>query len=108
MDIAEGTFINEARIETYLGDGTKEEDWAALIKVIGSDIDLFIDDGSHRWMDQVATCRALRPMLKDAIYIIEDVLHPDKIREALPEFTIESPNLVDKKHRDDRLLIVKL
>ena len=108
MDISAKTLIQEDRIKTYLGDSTKEFDLLTLLDKIGDDIDLLIDDGSHRRADQIATCKLLRPMLKNAIYIIDDVLFPDTIGKPLPEFTMESPNLVDKKYRDDRLLIVKL
>ena len=108
VDIDEETLITEGRIVTYLGDGTNEEYLVKLIEEIGSNIDLFIDDGSHRWEDQVAACKILRPLLKNAIYIIEDVLHPDKIKEALPNFKIETPDLIGKKHRDDRLSHLEL
>ena len=107
MDIAEKTLIKEERIETYLGDGTKEEDLVKVIEKIGSDIDLFIDDGSHRRADQIATCKILRPMLKDAIYIIEDVSYPGTLISELSDFKIEIPNL-DTRYRDDRLVVVKL
>jgi len=85
-DFMPDTLFEDERIKTYLCDERKEEDVATLIKTIGSDIDILIDDASHRVADQVFLARTLLPLLKkDVIYIIEDVGHSGYLRKALNE-----------------------
>ena len=107
IDINEDNLITEDRIETFLCDGTNEEELKKALQKIGTDIDLFIDDGSHVYKDQVKTCKALRPLLKDATYIIEDVNRPDTIIRLLKGFGVVIPKLNNTKRRDDRLLVIK-
>ena len=107
IDIAEETLIQEERITTYLCDETKEKDLRDVIEKIGTDIDLFIDDGSHRSNHQIFTAKILRPLLKDDIYIIEDVKLIDTLKRKL---NVEIPTLNRKfiKYRGDALAIVNL
>lgn len=109
LDIVEETLIQEERITSYLCDETKEKDLRDVIKKIGSDIDLFIDDGSHRSNHQIFAAKILRPLLKNAIYIIEDVKLPGTLKRKL---NVEIPALNRKyrikKYSSDRLAIVNL
>jgi len=98
--------IGGKRIKTYICDEIKEKDLLRVIKRIGADIDLFIDDASHKVEDQIATCKILRPILKKAIYIIEDVSYPQKLQDGLP-YKVEIPVLKDKKYNDDRLAYIR-
>jgi cephalosporin hydroxylase len=99
--------INKEGIETFICDGTKKDELIKVLAKIGTDIDLFIDDGSHRTRDQIATCKILRPILKNAIYIIEDVKYPDTLKKGLP-YKVEYPVLENIKYNDDRLAVIKL
>ena len=73
-DIQEDCMFEDERIKTYLCDEKKKEDIVELVKKTGSDIDIFIDDGSHHPNDQVLLARTILPLLKnDVIYVIEDV-----------------------------------
>jgi hypothetical protein len=96
-----------------LCDETKEEDVKNLIDQTGSDIDLFIDDGSHDWHHQAFLAKTILPLLKkDVIYIIEDVGFPLHIMDELKDYECSVPRLHYKKNRKnhipkDRLLLVK-
>jgi len=51
---------------------------------IPNDIDIVIDDGSHRLVDQIKTFDLLFPKLKiGGLYIIEDVLALDEVKQKL-------------------------
>ena len=112
-DIKEDIIFEDYRIKTYLCDETKEEDIKNLIDQTGSDIDLFIDDGSHDWHHQAFLAKTVLPLLKkDVIYIIEDVGFPLHIMEELKDYECSVPRLHYKKNRKnhipkDRLLLVK-
>lgn len=90
------------RIKVYRADQSNEFDLQMLIDNIGTDIDLVIDDGSHRPNDQIVSCIKIFPQLdKGATYIIEDV--GMDISEQLAEF---NPEVKKVGHRyDDRLII---
>ena len=112
-DIAPEAMIEDIRIKTFLCDETKEEDVKNLIDQTGSDIDLFIDDGSHDWHHQAFLAKTILPLLKkDVIYIIEDVGFPLHIMDELKDYECSVPRLHYKKNRKnhipkDRLLLVK-
>jgi len=85
-DINPETIFEDERIKTHLCDERKKEDVVKLIETIGSDIDIVIDDASHRCADQFFLAKTLLPLLKkDVIYVIEDVGHSRYIQKALSE-----------------------
>ena len=100
-DIVPDIMFEEDHIKTFVCDERKEEDLLKLIEQTGSDIDLFVDDGSHRTEDQALTLKILRPIMRDAIYIIEDVSHFRNLRKRMPRYEYEflSPQLVLVKYR---------
>jgi len=106
-DILPELMFKDERIETILCDQSKKESLESLIKKTGNDIDLFIDDGSHRPGHQILTCLTLMPLLKkDVIYIIEDVGNLD----IIPYFKDYDCHIVRKSrlhNRYNRLLEVK-
>jgi hypothetical protein len=105
MDIKQNCVFKDGNIETLVGDHNKGKDLLNLILFTGLDIDLFIEDGSHKAEDQVFICKFLMPLLnKDVIYVIEDVGHPE-IAEQLTEYDVFIPNF-KRVRRDDRLLVV--
>ncbi len=116
-DIAPETMFRSHRINTYVCDERKKEDLEALVKKTGSDIDIFIDDGSHKWQDQAFLAKTILPMLKkDIIYIIEDVGFPNHIIDELKDYECSVPRLpytlykvgkFKNKIPKDRLLIVQ-
>jgi hypothetical protein len=85
-DIRPEAIFTDKRIKTYLCDETKKEDLEKLIKNIGNDIDLVVDDASHHVYDQIFTCQTLMPLLKkDVLYVIEDVVHSRHIRKTISD-----------------------
>lgn len=106
-DIRPETIFEDERIKTYLCDERIKADLVRLIENTGSDIDLFVDDGSHHLSDQVFTCLTLMPLLKkDVIYVIEDVTHSRKLAKALSEYECWVPQ-ISKLGGDDQLVVVK-
>jgi len=106
-DIQPETVFEDRRIKTYVCNQTKQKDIIRMLKQTGSDIDLFIDDGSHTKEDQIYLAKTILPHLKeDVIYFIEDVTYPNYILENL-----KSHNCIifngGQKWRDDNLVLVK-
>lgn len=100
--------LDEKRITTLRGDQSNRVDIEYALRVSGRDIDLFIDDGSHKAAHQVATCKQVRPLLpREALYVIEDVGHPE-IQSELSEFACEEVRFRPRTNRDDRLIVVRM
>lgn len=98
--------FGEERIAVALCDQAKKEDLIFLFTIIGLDIDLVIDDGSHKPEDQVFTCLSTLPRLKKGcIYVIEDVADLS-ILEPIKQFY--KPEVIEcGKRYDDRLVVIK-
>lgn len=107
-DILEECVFKKDRIETFLCDQGKKEDLENLIKKTGTDIDLFIDDGSHMPEHQIFTCLILKPLLKkDCIYVIEDVRHREiQIEIEKAGYKVEYQMFRQKHGFDDRLFFI--
>lgn len=106
-DIRRESIIQDERIKTFLCDETKESDLKKLIQNTGGDIDIFIDDASHHVKDQIFAAKVILPLLKeDAIYIIEDVSHCNKICRALDMYNPSVP-FIPKAWRGGRLVVVQ-
>ena len=100
--------IKGDRIESILCDQRRSEHLRKLITQIGTDIDLVVDDGSHRSRDQIFTCLTLMPLLQKGVtYVIEDVADPS-IVDKLKAYVVEVPSLDQPKKRyDNRLVVVR-
>ena len=100
--------FNEDRIHTFKCDQSQKDSLVSLIEKTGTDIDLFIDDGSHESAHQILTCRVLMPLLKeDVIYIIEDVRVRNHFVELFKEYDCHFEEIHHRNRQDDRLIIVK-
>jgi len=101
-----GPYLNDKRFNIHIVDATKEE---SLDLLEGVKFDIIIDDGSHRYEDQVATFNLFKDKMNEGgIFIIEDVDCLDTKRE---EFTNLHDNceIIDNrfiKNRYDDVLIV--
>jgi len=94
VDILQETIFEADRIKTFLLNERDKPGLRKLVKEIGADIDLFIDDGSHVLSDQVRTCRTVMPYLsKDTTYMIEDVRRPAPMMEKMADYDISMINL---------------
>ncbi len=102
--------FREGKIKTVLCDQSKKEDLLSLLEMTGTDIDLFIDDGTHTTEDQVQTCLTVMPHLqKDALYIIEDVKDLD-VERRLMQFDTRLISLRASNGRrfsDDKMIVVR-
>jgi len=98
----------ENRIKTFYCDQSNIKDLERLIALTGFDIDLFIDDGTHKPEDQINTCLTVMPLLKkNAIYIIEDVVDLI-VLEKLTKAKFDCRMIGFSTNRyDDRLIIVR-
>ncbi len=106
-DINKDCLFEEDGIKTFLCDQTKAADLKKLIKKIGKDIDIFIEDGSHNPDVQVFTCLTVMPLLsKKALYVIEDVGHKE-IAAKLSMYNCEFKRKSKMTYVDDRLLLVR-
>jgi len=93
------------RITTFLADATDKVSMEKVIGEIGQDIDLVIDDGSHRLQDILSALNILMPLLKqDVIYIIEDSRHTQWFEENLK---IYKPKIFVFQRRFGSLAILK-
>jgi hypothetical protein len=93
-------------IQVFYCDQSKADDIDRLLGKIGTDIDIIIDDGSHKAKDQIFTCLEIFPKLKKgSIYIIEDVAK-DSVAEEIRKY-YECDTLRVGKRYDDQLVILK-
>lgn len=109
VDYRPDFLIKEDRIESILCDQRRREHLVSLIEKTGSDIDLVVEDASHRSRDQVFTCLTLMPLLKkEAIYIIEDVSQPNIVeRIGQYQYDVEIPKIPYRNRFDNRLVVVR-
>ncbi|MBD0839608.1 class I SAM-dependent methyltransferase [Streptomyces sp. TRM68416] len=72
MDLHDKSFVDEDRITTFVGDQSDPASLNAVADKIG-ELDVVIDDGSHRSPHVLTTFATLFPRLKDGgIYAVED------------------------------------
>jgi len=97
------------RIVPILCDQTSEDDIFNLVEITDCDVDLVIDDGSHKPEDQLSTCFEIVPGLnKGSIYIIEDVADESIFETIKKRFSYHDCQMVTLSNRyDDRLIIIK-
>lgn len=106
-DIDPRAKVKAKRITTFLCDQTNKKELTNLIKIVGSDIDLIIDDGSHKTKDQIFSCQVIMPIInKNVIYIIEDVKEPETIASSLSRYDCLIPKF-RQRFSDDNVVIVK-
>ena len=91
-DIEPKTMFEDEQIKTFLCDQRNKQDVEKLIQIVGTDIDLFIDDGAHYVTDQEFLCKTVLPLLKDdAIYVIEDVRSTSLLVQLLKDYDCTVP-----------------
>ena len=110
-DIKPFALIQEDRIESYYADQSKDKDLQRVIDIIGTDLDIVIDDGSHVEVDQLSTARYLLPLLKKGcIYVIEDTSTARQQSRILGrKYTAKAISFpkTEGKIRDDNLVVIK-
>ena len=75
IDVQPDTQFSEDRIGTYLCDSTDRVAVNRLVRQLDlHDVDVIVDDGSHRAADQVSTLENFFPLLgRRGLYVIEDI-----------------------------------
>jgi len=92
------------RCKIITGDSTNIDTY----KEIPNDIDIVIDDGSHRLFDQIKTFDLLFPKIKiGGLYIIEDVLALDEVKQKLLDLhrSVKIYDFRDITNRHDSVLV---
>jgi hypothetical protein len=109
MDILPECMFEDDRIHTFLGDQSKKDDLLNVLRKIGTDIDLVIDDGSHQMSHQLFTCLTLMPYLRKYVtYVIEDVVHGFEVIDELMEcgWNVYYRRFNAKRGFGDRMVVV--
>lgn len=113
VDISKEAQVKDDRIKTFVCDQMDGEKVQKIMKKIGYDIDLFVDDAAHWVETQVYLFQTVYPLLKEgAIYVIEDVRSPRHLRRALREIGYQSSEPVleregCKRYRNNLVVIKK-
>jgi len=74
LDVADCEGLEAHGIRTFQG-GQADEDVLERLLAQTGPLDVVIDDGSHRWADQIASFRKLYPHLKPGGYYVVEDLH---------------------------------
>jgi hypothetical protein len=107
-DILPEALFEDDRITAIRCDQRNRSDLEWLVSRTGADVDLFIDDGLHRWYHQANTCKTVMPWLnRRVVYVIEDVHSPNDIIKELDGYAYEEIRDTRAIHKDDRLLLVR-
>jgi 8-demethyl-8-alpha-L-rhamnosyltetracenomycin-C 2'-O-methyltransferase len=94
-DKARECIIEDERIKTFYCDENKEESIENLVKQVGSDVDLVIDDALHHIHNQIFLFKHLMPLLKkDVIYICEDCMRTRMMVNECPGYDTFVPRLL--------------
>jgi hypothetical protein len=108
-EIKDEYIFKEGRMEVIKCDASSLSDLESVLDKTGTDLDLVIDDASHRTKDQIFTCETIVPKLQgNFIYVIEDVAWDwifDELVKKLPDFDLTMVRA--GKRFDDRLIIIR-
>ena len=90
-------FDDEDRIHLVIGDSTSWESYSS----IPNDIDIIIDDGSHKPQDQFSTFQqAFNKLTDGGLYIIEDVRDIESLSSLLKEINFKIYDFRNKAEPD--------
>lgn len=106
MDNVDSRIFEEERIKIIKGDQFNLQDiWFMDTMITLRDMDIVIDDGSHRPEHQIFTALSILPRLKEgAIYIIEDVAK-NFVADCLEPYKMKFIRVGERY--DDQLIIIK-
>ena len=118
LDIRPDALVNQDRIKSFLCDQSNEDSLRNIVKKIGGNFDLIVDDGSHVPAHQVLTANVFYPLLAPGgLYFIEDVhTTTGRIYDGLNELEYVQANLgiphevIDVQNEalaDDRLILMR-
>jgi hypothetical protein len=101
IDINKSNAGDSNKIFTHIANQNSKDDLEKLVKYIGSNMDIILDDGSHIQEHQVTSFMTLSNFLNDnGLYIIEDILpqYIDNFKNlsAFPKEFVE--NVINKNY----------
>lgn len=107
LDNKREILIFSDRIRSFYCDQGDRESLLDAIAEMNTNFDIIIDDGSHVPEHQALSLEMLYPLLNlGGIYVIEDVLHPEKIMAGRAGYCEIKSFSVDSL-ADDRLMIFR-
>jgi demethylmacrocin O-methyltransferase len=105
-EIEDWRLFEKDRIKVIKCDQANQDDLYRVLKVTGTDIDLWVDDGSHKPEDQLYTFFQVFPILKPgATYVIEDIAD-ESIFAKIP-LSWKPELIVCGKRYDDKLIVCR-
>ena len=108
VDVLPQLMFEDRRIETYLCDQRDHKGLLAILDKTGHDLDLVIDDATHRPVDQVLTALAILPVLSSgAVYVIEDIYDPS-ITYYFSDYNCQLIHPWKRLKKDDMLIVIRL
>ena len=108
-DIDSSVFIDDnPRIHCFHCDQSNTMSLNQVGRITGGNLDLIVDDGSHRIEHQKLTFTMLFPLLnKGGVYIIEDIDRVQEVAKAIHvPYTVYKPH-VPERLMDHRIIVVK-
>jgi len=79
-----GMFAGDPRIDLIIGSSTDQSSY----KNIPTDLDIVVDDGSHKPIDQYNTfVNAYKHLREGGIYVIEDVRDIEKLKDLMKDYS---------------------
>lgn len=107
-DIDRSFLFQDERINTYYCDQRSFRMLKKFVQIVGSDVDLFVDDGLHDPESQIFTCSVVMPLLsKKSVYVIEDCAHRGAVMGALRGYKLQSLRRSKLKYADDCMIVVR-
>lgn len=110
-DISPHSFFEDERIQVIHCDETKKEDIQNLLNIVGTDIDLVVDDALHHINDQIFLFENLMPKLnKGVTYIVEDCRRTKLMHKMFPQYEAILPELLPNPnplHHDGVIVLTK-
>ena len=111
-DILKEVLFEEDRIKTFYCNERKANQVKSMIEEIGSDIDIFVDDGLHGVQAQIHLAKTVMGLADPGIiYVAEDVRHTETFIAAMEDYDCEIPELdepvVDWKVVRNCLVVVR-
>ena len=103
--------FKRGRIQTFQGARNNSSELKSIVKNIGSDIDIVIDEGTRPSKDIISAFQTVMPMLKKtAMYIIENTNRPqaDEITASLGknyDYSLMRHHKMISRY--DRLIVIK-
>jgi len=102
-----GLLFSEERIRTFYCDFGNLTFIREAAGLVGGNLDLVFDDGSHQPQHQIDLATTFVPLLSPGgIYIIEDVEYPELVVAGLPYICAIEEFHVNKLSLDDDRLVV--